>query len=319
MLARLEQIIGNQTVVIATDVDGTIDRLCGYAHSERVKSLCDAYNKVASGLFMPVTGRSVEAAENLGLGQWPGVFEHGAVMRTVQGGDLKFNAPQLNADYIKDILEPVSKSILEYYGFGRVTVSNEAFIEDKKQPLYLQIKQASMGLGSQMHNGKPVHDKDQMEKALRQIFHVAASSPESGITYETHGIQAGLDFVEILPNEVNKISGFQSIFKIDPKQRVALPIQTAELIVYAGDSSSDAKLMEHLYERQMGVGIAVGNNIPYAPYIALRVQSVDEMLSLFEGVHLTVAANWQARSESSLLPMQNRKSQAEMPRALTLS
>ena len=239
-------------VAILSDVDMTLaESTSNYVSPENKRLAFDLHGKL-KGAFAVVTGRAGDSVD-LTFPGMPASVEHHASWR-----------PEIGTDYIA--LAPLINT-RELGAIARQSIQGQVRIFDE----------ISKVLGTEP--GVYIQEK---KHALALIFAAAAATPEirdlladvatrivaHGGLAATHRIAKGSDAVEIVPQGFNKGDAVRHFMGTLAFAR--------RIPIFLGDSSSDATAMKVCADEFGGFGIAIGSGIPDAPYVHVRVKSINE-------------------------------------------
>ncbi len=239
---------------ILTDVDLTLlPSMSTDVPAHRQRFITKLHDRLG-GAFALVTGRPGISVDTSFPGGLPASVEHHSAWRPKEGAGYIALAPTVDARALTQFARR------EINGSAPVFVDKRE-IQEKKPGFFLEEKNHSIAMIFSV-----------VATSRESIDHLVSIANKALAAFDlagSHRVAVGSDAVEIVPQGLSKIQAVHHFMDTDAFK--------GKTPIFIGDSSADANAMKTCMDDYNGFGIAVGPNIPDAPYVLNRIDNVESV------------------------------------------
>ncbi len=250
-------------IAVFSDIDLTLVKSFTMKLPQALQDTARALHRKLSGAFALVTGRAAPAVDSL-LDGMPASVEFHSAWRQTKDTPFADIVPQLDTERIGAAIESALA--------GKIPVlSDHTRVVAGEDGVFVQRKPHTLAL---LFNSKSA--TAQQRDLLASVTLDALK--QAGVADAYHFFH-GADVIEVAPKGRTKSDAVRDFMSTAPF--------AGRIPVFIGDGGADAQAMKVCAEEYGGFGIAVGHHIPDAPYIHLRVDTIEqawECLRLIESL-----------------------------------
>lgn len=245
--------------VIFCDVDLTLlPSMSRVVTAEQRQLISSLFINLAGG-FVFITGRSLDGVDQCFPGM-PASVEHHAAYRDPRMSQRGFTSGELKEHVSPLDTVSMDRHFREALGHHLPIFTSTDQVSGADRGTFIESKKYSMALVHSPVLGQK--DKGLLVDAAKEVW-------ETHNLTETHRVAVGFDAVEISVQGKDKGIAIRDYMKNE-----FFHDRTPIMI---GDSMSDAKAMQVCHEEYNGIGIAVGDAIPDAPYVHFRCDDIADV------------------------------------------
>ncbi|MDD9900887.1 MAG: HAD-IIB family hydrolase [Alphaproteobacteria bacterium] len=251
-----------EKIAILCNVDVTLLSQADTDLAEERQQLVESLHNKLQGAFALVTSRTSDSIDKVFSFKPPVSVEHHAAMRAAQNEKFQPMANPINT-------ETIAKSARKELKDHAVLVDDKSDLDDTDEDLNVHIEAKEFSLALHFNAAATSAHKSLLKGVAYKLL------GEYELT-DTYRILQSDNTLELVPNGHSKAQAVQDFMKT--------PAFKGKVPVFIGRSGSDAAAMKTCMSKFNGFGIAVGDTIPDAPFVAARVQDAEDVWHLLKGL-----------------------------------